>query len=298
MEILRRATNPWGQQVLVGIGWDLVWLAVLASAAFVVGHALWMRLRGGAATAEAAPAPSGGTTPGVPERVQRHSLAARAFHWTMSVAVFGLLITAFVPVLGLQFPWVRLHWMAGVLLFAALVYHVIHAIGWQDLRSIWIAPRELGQGMRELRHALAPGDEPPPRSGKYPFDHRLYHHMAGIATLGAVATGLLMMVRIDTPFWTRNPYLLADTTWGVIYVVHGLSGVALIGLVAAHVYFAVRPEKRWITWSMIRGWIDREHYLAHHDPARWPAASAPPAPGQTGGGAALEGAPSARRDEP
>ena len=38
----------------------------------------------------------------------------------------------------------------------------------------------------------------------------------------------------------------------------------------AHVYFAVRPEKWWITKSMIFGWITRRQYLEHHEPARWP----------------------------
>ena len=34
-------------------------------------------------------------------------------------------------------------------------------------------------------------------------------------------------------------------------------------------YFAVRPEKWWITKSMILGWITRRQYLEHHEPARW-----------------------------
>ena len=48
--------------------------------------------------------------------------------------------------------------------------------------------------------------------------------------------------------------------------------VALVGLVIAHVYFAVRPEKWWITKSMILGWITRRQYLEHHDPDRWDVA--------------------------
>ena len=78
-----------------------------------------------------------------------------------------------------------------------------------------------------------------------------------------------MMVRVRTPFFTRDPYLLSDGAWGVTYVLHGMAGVALVGLVIAHVYFAVRPEKWWITKSMILGWITRRQYLEHHDPDRW-----------------------------
>jgi hypothetical protein len=68
---------------------------------------------------------------------------------------------------------------------------------------------------------------------------------------------------------SRNPYLLADTTWGFTYVLHGLAGVGLVGLVIAHVYFAVRPEKWWITKAMLVGYITRRQYLMHHDTRRW-----------------------------
>jgi hypothetical protein len=39
----------------------------------------------------------------------------------------------------------------------------------------------------------------------------------------------------------------------------------------AHVYSAVRPDKWWITKSMMLGWITRRQYLEHHDPQRWVA---------------------------
>ena len=47
-------------------------------------------------------------------------------------------------------------------------------------------------------------------------------------------------------------------TWGLMYVLHGLAGVGLIALVMIHVYFAIRPEKRDITKSMIFGSMKRE----------------------------------------
>jgi len=81
---------------------------------------------------------------------------------------------------------------------------------------------------------------------------------------------------VRTPLFTLNPYLFGDATWGVTYVSHGLAGVGLVGLVIAHVYFAVRPEKWWITKSMILGWITRRQYLEHHEPSRLPVGSEPP----------------------
>ena len=38
-----------------------------------------------------------------------------------------------------------------------------------------------------------------------------------------------------------------------MYVLHGLSGVGLVGLTMAHIYFAIRPEKIWITKGMVFG---------------------------------------------
>lgn len=273
MEIVRSGVSPWGAEILLGIGRDLVWLAVVASVAVLAGHAifLWVRRRRTpppAADGGAAAAPARGAAE---DRIPRHSLGARAFHWSMAAAMLVLLVTAFVPVLGLKFPWVTVHWIAGLALAATLVWHVVHVFGWQDWRTMLVRPADLGPGLDELKHALGVGEGEPPRSGKYAFDHKLYHHKVAAVGVAATLTGLLMVVRIDTPLWARNPYLLSDAAWGWVYLVHGLSGVALIGLVAAHVYFALRPEKRWMTWGMVRGWITREEYASHYDPEKWPA---------------------------
>ena len=98
---------------------------------------------------------------------------------------------------------------------------------------------------------------------------RLYHLAIVVTGLSVAATGLFMMKRVRTPLFVRDPYILGDSAWGVTYVAHGLAGVGLVGLVIAHVYFAVRPEKWWITKSMILGWITRRQYLEHHEPSRW-----------------------------
>lgn len=274
MDLWRTALDPWGRKVLVGISWNLMWAVIVLSVVFVAAHAVWARVRGVAAAAaeEAGGAVSGaesGLARSVPERVLRHGASARAFHWIMALVMFALLFTAFLPGVGIRFAWVAPHWIAGVLLLLVVAYHAVHATVWQDWRSMWIGRRDVREGAAELRRAFSRSAPAPPRSGKYPVDHKVYHHVTALVSLAAIATGLLMMVRVKTPFRVRNPYLLSDEAWGIVYVVHGLSGVALIALVAAHVYFAVRPEKRWMTWAMIRGWIRREEYLAHHDPALW-----------------------------
>jgi len=83
MEWLRWERNPWGQEILIGLSWDLVWVAVGAGALLVVAHAivyLW-RWRGPGAGAAAI---RESLLKQLPERILRHSLASRLFHWVMA----------------------------------------------------------------------------------------------------------------------------------------------------------------------------------------------------------------------
>ena len=290
MELWRTAANPWGQEVLIGVSWDLMYAAIIVAALYLVGHAVWIKTRPAEEHGQEEHTQTGDVPVGLPERIQRHSVAARVFHWTMSASMLVLLATAFVPLLGLQFPWVTIHWIAGVVLTATIVYHVIHSIGWQDFWAMFQIG--FGESIAFLKHILS-AKSPAPKAGKYPFDHRMFHHVIVVVGLGVIVTGLLMFVRIDTPLWNPNPYMLGDGTWGVVYVLHGLCGVSLIFFTAAHIYFALRPEKWWITWSMIRGWVDREHYLAHHDPAKWVVTEGTP---PAASGAVADGSVSAPRE--
>jgi cytochrome b subunit of formate dehydrogenase len=191
--------------------------------------------------------------------------------------MFALLFTAFLPVAGFRFPWVTIHWIAGLVLTASIVYHIIHASFFLDFWSIWVGPKDIPEARAEILRELG-HEVPGPRPGKYPLGNRLYHLFIVITGLGVTITGLLMMKRISTPLFVRDPYLFGDATWGFTYVLHGLTGVGLVGLVIAHVYFALRPEKLWITKSMVFGWITRRQYLEHHDPDRWVVGSKGAAP--------------------
>ncbi len=268
MEFLRRALNPWGENVPIGVSWDLIWAAVIIGAAFVVGHALLVPKKVDTGEVDEDEAR------GLPAKLLRHTTGARGFHWSMSVTMFALLITAFFPVIGIQFPWVTIHWIAGVLLILTVIYHIYHVFAKQDFWTMWIDRRDVEEGKLGLKAAMGQADIERPRAGKYPVDQKMFHHVAMIATLGAVVTGVLMMFRVDNFLLPMNTYMFGDTAWGWIYVIHGVCGIGLIFLVIAHVYFAIRPEKRWMTWSMINGWIDRERYLQNHDPARWTVAEA------------------------
>lgn len=269
MEWLRWQSNPWGQEILRGLSWDVAWVAIGLGVAFVIAHSLlyFWRWRPGNTGAEAR-TDQHIAADRLPTRIPRHGLPARIFHWVMATAMIVLLLTGFLPILGVQFSWVTPHWIAGLVLVAAIFFHIIHA-SMRGLDSMWITRRDLVDGWLATRQVFGFSQPAPGKPGKNPFENKLFHHATALATLVVMVTGLLMMVRVDTPLWTRNPYLLTDEAWGWIYVLHGASSVAFITLIMTHLYFAIRPEKRWITLSMIVGWIPRDRYLQYYDPRRW-----------------------------
>jgi formate dehydrogenase subunit gamma len=276
MDFVTWGLSPWGQTILTHVSWTLFWASLFAGLMFLAAHGSYMLLSAHRKRPETETDRLEATYSSLPTRIERHSLLARAFHWVMAAAMFVLLFTAFLPVVGVQFAWVTWHWIAGLVLTGSILFHIIHASFWLDFWSIWVGPKDIPELKAELLRELG-HEVPGPKSGKYPLGNRLYHMAIVVAGLLAVLTGVLMMWRVRTPFFTRNPYLFSDWTWGVTYVGHGLAGVGLVGLVIAHVYFAVRPEKWWITKSMLLGWITRRQYLEHHEPERWRVGANPPA---------------------
>ena len=132
-------------------------------------------------------------------RILRHRGADRLFHWVMAASVLALLATGLAPQLGLRFDWVPLHWSAGLLLVAALLYHLVRVAARRTLATMRPAPTDVAQ----LR-ALFGG--PAVLPGKYSLAQKAMHHGVALLSLAAAATGVVMMVKVDTPFWPRNPY--------------------------------------------------------------------------------------------
>jgi cytochrome b subunit of formate dehydrogenase len=283
LNLIEWAQNPWGQQIPIHIGWSLLWVSAIGALLFLVVHAVYVKFWAKPVAAHSdAPAASAGAAAQVPERVARHSLGARLFHLIMAIAMLALLLTAFLPKVGVKFAWVEYHWIAGIVLTVSVIYHIFHATFWLDFWSIWPDKKDIEDAQRRMKRAMGQSAPAPRRFAKYPLENKLYHLIVMLAGLTAIGTGLFMMKRVQTPFFTRNPYLFGDMTWGWMYVLHGLAGIGFVALVTAHIYFAIRPEKLFLTKSMIFGWITREQYLAHHDPNRWPAvAEQAPTAGRT-----------------
>ncbi len=278
MDFITWAISPWGRTVPEHIAWGLIWVAVIFGLFFMVAHAVYVKVVVPRKAAHISPAEAAG----VPERVPRHSLTARLFHWIMAISMLTLLITAFLPKVGVEFDWVLYHWIAGLVFTVSIIFHIVHSSFVLDFWSIWPDKTDIRDAVRRTRRFFGKPASAPTRFAKYPLENKLYHGVIVLAGLAVICTGLLMMKRIQTPIFTRNPYLFSDMTWGLMYVLHGLAGVSLIGLIMMHVYMGIRPEKLPITKSMIFGWMSRDFYLEEHDPARWAVKGQPPSQGKRG----------------
>jgi cytochrome b subunit of formate dehydrogenase len=183
-------------------------------------------------------------------RVTRHAGVDRLFHWLTAASVLTLMGTALLPILGLKFDWVAIHWIAGVVLIALTLFHILRALIWQRLKTMfWVSGEELGR--RQV--------------GKYSVAQKLMHYAMTFMVLAAALTGALMLMKMNTPWWHRDPYRLSQATWGVIYVIHVLAALSAVTLVMIHIYFGVIPRNRMYLRAMIRGWITRQELLEHHD---------------------------------
>lgn len=174
----------------------------------------------------------------------RHKWPDRSFHWTMAVLTIVLLATAFLPVLGLRFDWVPIHWISGILLTAAVIYHLYRVLAVHGIASMMPTREDLRAFARR---------EPAAGDAKYDLGQKLYHWSVSAVMLVLVLTGLVMLAKIDTPLWRRDPSILSDWDWGVVYALHGAAALLLIFFFILHVYFAFLPEHRRLLAAMALG---------------------------------------------
>lgn len=202
-------------------------------------------------------------------RVVRHLIVERLFHWVLAGSVLTLLVTSFGPILGWKFDWLATHWITGLVLTAAILFHIIRAIVGLDLWSMIPDRKDLANAGRAVARTFGVHAQLPSKAGKYPLMQKLYHWGIAGWILVLIGSGGLMLAKIDTPFWRRHPYFLSDAQWGIVYSVHDFFALGLITLIIMHVYFALRPDKIYLLRSMILGWVTRGECEKDHDPDRW-----------------------------
>lgn len=247
-EIVRYKRDVWGSEVILGVSWDLLYVVAVAVLILLVAHAVIMAALANKKMEK--PSAEG-------RRVNRHDAIDRAFHWVMAIAIFALIITGIAPIIGWRIAWLNIHWISGVILTFIIVVHIIRASFWQDFKSMILSPKDFGEPFDSAK-----------KPGKYSFEQKGMHFAVTVVAGVVIVTGVLMFLQIDTPFWDRTNSMPEDTL-GLVFLLHGLSTLALIALVATHIYFALRPEKLFYTRSMIKGWISEDEMAANHDTAKW-----------------------------
>ena len=180
----------------------------------------------------------------------RHRFPDRVFHWLMAVSVVLLGASAFLPILGIRFDWVPLHWISGVVLTVAVIFHLWRVLAVHGIMEMVPDSDDFRELMRDVRNTGHEGL----RSAKYDALQKTYHAATALTVLILAATGLLMLAKIDTVFWRRDPTILSDQSWGVVYVLHGGASMVLLFLFMVHVYFATIPGHREFLRSMIWGY--------------------------------------------
>lgn len=246
MEIAEFKNDVWGREVLLGVSWELLWLILIVSFLFIAVHAVFK-----AASKKAATPSSDGP------RVNRHDGIDRLFHWVMAASMFVLLVTGILPIIGIKFAWLTVHWIAGIVLTVVVVFHIVRALFWQNLKSMAI-------NFRDLKEPFDSSVKP----GKYSLAQKSMHLGVTVLTIGVIASGIGMFAMIDTPWWNRTNSL-SESTLGWLFFVHGLSTLLLVATISLHVYFGVRPEKLFYLRSMLKGWVSRDELEANHDSNRW-----------------------------
>lgn len=247
MEIIRHRNDVWGQEVILGISWDLLWVVAVTAFLLLAAHAIFMAAL---AKKKAKPASTG-------KQVKRHEGIDRAFHWIMAGSVLVLIATGILPIIGVRIAWLDIHWIAGLVLTFVCIFHIVRALFWQDFKSMLLGPSDFKEPFDE---SIKPG--------KYSFEQKGMHWAMTFLVLAVIATGITLLWQIETPWWERVNQT-NEAALGVFFLLHGLATLGLVAFTAIHIYFAVRPEKIFYTRSMVTGWISEEEMKANHDANKW-----------------------------
>lgn len=247
MEIIRYRRDVWGEEVILGVSWDLLWVVAVAAFVLLAAHAIFMAAL---AKKKARPSSEG-------KRINRHDVIDRAFHWIMAGSVLVLIATGISPILGLRISWLNIHWIAGLVLTFVCVFHIIRAMFWQDFKSMLLGPADFKEPFDETI-----------KPGKYSFEQKGMHWAMTVLVVAVVATGVILFLNINSPWWNR-PSVSDEGALGIYFLLHGTATLGLIAFTAIHIYFAVRPEKRFYTRSMVTGWISEDEMKENHDTNKW-----------------------------
>lgn len=308
-----RYEQSFGQQVIVGLSWDILLVFAFVAALTFLVHFVVRDLLNPTehtprereeSTEEIAQALE---TQGVAE-VHRFSAAQRASHWIMAISVFLLMLSGFLimnaevtvkTVLGAS--WLLVHEVAAIVLIGYVFFHLGHVAYKGTWGEMWFGVSDAKDLWVRLLNFVGATEEYP-KQFKYPSAQKLLHWAVTGATLGLVVTGLVLFRRVQTPLWgAAREFSFLGVRFGIggstvgemglvpwSFVLHDFLAVATLALVMGHVYFALRPREWAITRSMVTGTVSARAYAEKYSPTSWAV---------TGTASADGGEPPADEDE-
>jgi len=193
--------------------------------------------------------------------VPRYNLRQRVAHWTWAVAGLGLLVSGLVILFGAPTDVVRLagavHRVCAVTVAWAIGFYLVAAP-----RGFWQLVREAVRYDRDDRawlrrayvHLLGRAEGMPPQ-GRHNAGEK-FHHLMNLFL--AVTVGLSGAVL----WWGKG--IVSPQVFVIAVMVHNLSMLGLIVLLAGHVFFTFVFD---MLVSMTQGVMSRR--LAQREHAKW-----------------------------
>ncbi|MFB6131150.1 MAG: cytochrome b/b6 domain-containing protein, partial [Salinigranum sp.] len=178
--------------------------------------------------------------------------------------------------------WITVHEVAAITLIAYVLFHLGHVASKGTWSVMWFGRDDVADLWTRFQNLVGLTDEYP-KQFKYPSAQQALHLFVSLAVLGLVATGLVLLRRVQTPLWaaTREFTFLGVTfglgggtvgTMGLVpwsFVLHDFLAIATLSLVMGHVYFALRPREWSITQSMVTGKIPVDVYAEKYSRSSW-----------------------------
>lgn len=306
-EVFRQA-NSAGQDVVVGLSWDM--LVLLVSIGFFV-FLVHFVIREVLNPTDHSDGDDGEPKEEVMEslknqgvdEVHRFTTTQRASHWIMAISVFLLMLSGFVmmnpnfTIRGIAgVSWLDIHIIFSIVFIGYFVFHIGHVAYKGTWMEMWFGRRDIEDQLVRLKNFVGISDEYP-RQFKYPSAQKLLHLGVAVLSIGVIVTGLVLLRRVEVPYlwgYTREFTFLGiefglrtgDASWGLVtwsFVLHDLAAILLVALVIGHIYFAIRPDEWPVSKSMVTGTIPVETYAEKYSPRSWAVSGRPRADGGDSG---------------
>lgn len=206
------------------------------------------------------------------ERIERHTLFQRIYHWANALAVITLTISGWMiyhpqknPPTGTPASlWFYWHRWGVALLLVGLLFHVIYESFIVRRSNPMVFNRAEVKRILSILKSFFGLSKSYPLAGKYHPGQIFLHWIVVGNIFLLILTGFV----IWKPFRDLLPLAFFGLGWDFIFysrLLHGFLSATLIPSLIGHMYFALLIKKNWTeTESMFTGYVPLREYLKSH----------------------------------